>query len=341
MLKNLMAKLGKGGAKVDLVLDREDYTPGEPVSGELTIQGGTVEQKINRIDVELLMSIRVKERDFSHVIARFPFHESFTVHPEEKKSFPFSCELPQDLPLSGNQVVYYFITHLDIAAGVDHSDHDYIRVHPPHRLQKVLTAFEELGLREKYDSRSFNGYVQEFELFPTSFLQDRVEEVEFVAAYEDTGLRLMLEVDLFSFFGEKEIRREVHLENELLDESDRLVEHLQSLLLEMVENPDAYAYPRFSGTSGEHKHGGFSKIGGAVGGFAAGVLGGVVLSELMDELTEDEAEAAEEEESSEEETPEEESEEEGGFFEDLFGGESEEGDDEGGFFGDLFEGDDE
>ncbi len=278
LIKNLMAKLGKGGAKVDLVLEKEDYLPGEEMKGELQIQGGTVDQQINQIQVDLKISVRVKEKTLSQTIQSFPFQQAFTVQSAERRSFPFQYRLPEDLPISGNNVFYTLDTRLDIAAGVDHLDHDIIRIHPPQPLQKVLDIFSRLGFREKHDSRSFTGQTQEFELFPTDFLQGQVEEVEFIAALEDSGLRLLLEVDVFTGFGKQEARRELFLENELLDDETHLQEYLREVLTEMVNNPSSMPHPSMQ----SHAAKSGPNWGGMVGGFAAGILGGMVLSELAD-----------------------------------------------------------
>jgi sporulation-control protein len=115
-------------------------------------------------------------------------------------------------------------------------------------------------------------------------MRERIEELEFVAAFEENGIRMLLEVDLRTLFGgEKELKREVLLENTLLEDEAALAMHFQELIGEMVENPG-----RFSGfRSGHvHPHEAFSHYGGAVGGLAAGVLGGLVLSELMEEAAE-------------------------------------------------------
>lgn len=350
MLRNLMAKLGKGGANVDLVLDKQEYQPGDTVSGELVVQGGTVEQSINRIDVELSMSVRVGDKEYTKELKRFPFPNSFVINPSENKVFPFNYQLPNDLPLSGNQIHYTFVTHLDIASGKDHYDRDPIRINPPDPLQKVLDAFSQLGFREKHDSRSFNGYVQEFEFFPTSFLKDQAKEVEFACAYEENGIRLMLEVDLLPPTRGHEVRREVSLDHDLLNQPEELTEKLQSLLQEMVNDPEPFTHPKLALGHQEHKHSGFSKVGGVVGGLAAGLLGGMILSEIIDHFSDDdEVEAAEPEEEGSlfdgmfEGDNGEENEEEGSFFDNMFGGDDsgDDGGDEGSFFDDLFDGDDE
>ncbi|MBA4494001.1 sporulation protein [Paenactinomyces guangxiensis] len=306
MFKKFMAQLGKGAAQVDLVLDKEEYTLGEQVNGELLIQGGTVEQDINKIDIDLFMSAHVGEQEHSVLIHRFEFHDSFKIQPSERKTLPFSYQLPKNLLLSGYSVSYYFITHLDIAAGVDSTDRDPIIVIPPGRFQNVLTALGQLGFREKYGSRSFDGHLQEFEFTPTSFLKDEVKEVEFVAALEDEGIHLLLEVDLASPAGEKEVKREVWLENQLLDDPDQLLAHIRQILTEAVQNPGICFYDkkRFY-----HKMSGLT---GAIGAFAAGLIAAEVFEEALEEVFEDGG--------SDQELFDFEEEEDGGFFDDLFGG---------------------
>lgn len=136
MFKELMARFGKGAAKVDLVLDRNQFQLGDVVEGKLTIRGGEVEQKVNKIDVRLMGVIRFGESDHNLNVTSIPFYQSFTIHPGEYKEFPFQYQLPYDLLVSGNYVTYFFHTELDIEGGVDQTDRDYIEILPPQKLNK-------------------------------------------------------------------------------------------------------------------------------------------------------------------------------------------------------------
>ncbi|WP_168188665.1 sporulation protein [Thermoflavimicrobium daqui] len=283
MFKSFLAKLGHGGAKVDFVLDKSDYALGDSLRGELIVQGGTVEQQINRIDIELVMSIYHKDHYYTQTVGKIPFHTPFKIQPEERKSIPVSYVFPMNLLLSSSSISYYFVSHLDIAGAVDSSDKDFVQVLPPLRLQNALIAFEQIGFYEKHDSRSFNGYLQEFELKPTGMFKDQIEEVEFVVSLEETGIRLLLEVDLYSFFGEKEIRREIWLDNPLCDDPTQLATHLQEILTEMIQNPQSYVF-HSAATQGIHKHTGFGIAAGAVGGVAAGLIAAEVIDEIGDAL---------------------------------------------------------
>ncbi|WP_047151926.1 sporulation protein [Aneurinibacillus tyrosinisolvens] len=323
MLKKIMAKMGIGSAKVDLILHNNEYALGDRIEGELVIQGGAVEQFINKIDVDFVMNLRTKKQEHKQVVSSIPLYSSFTIHASERKAIPFTFQLSEELLVSSHMVSYYFVTNLDIAGGVDNQDNDYIRVVPPARFNNIIAAFEQLGLREKHDSRSFDGYTQEFEFFPTTFLREQVQEVEFIAAIERDRIRLLLEAELYSY-GRKEveIKQEISLPNDLLSNVQQLADYLQQVLQEMVENPEAYVHHRHSfgyGNGGHghehHRHGGFA---GAIGGMAAGLLGGMVISELMDGMFGgDEGETESALGGGEEEAD------EGGFFDDMFGGEDE------------------
>lgn len=305
MLKKMMAKLGKGSAKIDLVLDHDTFQPGDEVTGELQIRGGTVEQSINRIDVDLMIRAAVKDQVHEECLLRVPVYEAFTLSPDEEKTLPFTMRLPEDLPVSGHSISFYFTTRLDIKAGVDHLDTDPILIQPPDRIQHVLNAFQELGFSEQYESRKFTGYAQEFALYPPDHLRGTVEEVEFVAAMEPNGLRLLMEVDMRSLFREVEIKREIVFTDEQLNDESFLAAELEKAIDDVLQNPQSYQYPFVGKKERIHRHSGLT---GAVGGFAAGVLGGLVLASLMDDLgelgSEDEGEG-------------EDGGDEGGFFDDF------------------------
>ncbi|TCS95105.1 sporulation protein [Hazenella coriacea] len=317
MFKKLMASFGQGGAKVDLVLQQNQFYLGDQVEGKIIIYGGTVAQQINRIGVSLEMDVRVSGRHYTRTVAQVPFHSSFTIQPHEQKELPFQFVLPNNLLISGNYVSFYFKTHLDIAGGVDHTDKDYISVLPTPELQNVLHALEQLGFREKHDSRKFNGYAQEFELFPTQLYQGQIEEIEFIIALQEDGIRMLFEVDIYSFGHKREVKRELFLDHSLLTNVPNLANYFKQLLDELLAQQSAFGqqptfgqqsspypqnpysqnpYPqrpqRYFGSSSarhyghhpHHKHRGFSSgAAGAVGGFAAGMLGGMLINEMMDD----------------------------------------------------------
>jgi sporulation-control protein len=241
MFKDLMARLGgPGSAQVDLVLDRNRFAPGERVDGKLLVKGGSVVQRINKIDVHLMMNVHAKGDHYTHPVTSIPFYQSFDIHPGEIKEFPFNFHLPTNLLVTGHSASYYFETVLDIAGAVNQTDRDYIEIIPPMPLQNILMALDQLGFRETHDSREFNGYVQEFKFFPTGLFREQIKELAFAAAIDPHGVRLLLEIELFSFGYEREIKREVFIPEEQLINPSQLASYLQNMLHEFIHQSHQY-----------------------------------------------------------------------------------------------------
>jgi sporulation-control protein len=294
MLKKLLSKLGVGAAKVDLVLHHPHVRLGEKLEGEFFIEGGTVEQRIRKLEVELQLIVQANEKAYRRTVAVIPVSSSFTIQPGERKVLPFSYVLPMHLPITRPSVGYSFVTRLDIADGVDAFDQDAIRILPPLSLEKLFHVFENLGFREKPSSGKITAYGQEFAFFPTEVFKGTVQEVEFSAFIEENGIRLFLEVDVWSGFGgfhEKEIKREIFLGNEEIEDVEGTAEKLRTAIEEMIEQPHSYAgatyvpHASYPPQHASHHHG--HGMAGAIGGFAAGMLAGMAAEELLEDVVEE------------------------------------------------------
>ncbi|MFC7440194.1 sporulation protein [Laceyella putida] len=267
MFKDYLAKIGKSGTRVDLRLGKEEYTLGETITGSLVIQGGIVAQHINKVDIDFVIHMQQHDKVVTHLIKRFSFDKPFQIEPGAERSFPFTYTLPINLLLSGYSISYSFATRLDIAQAVDQTDHNPIVILPPPSLHQIQLALRQLGFREKYGSRSFDGYLQKFEFTQTSDIFEEITELQFVAKIETEGIRLLLEVELEE---NHLVRREVRFNPDQLDDLATLVQTLRRLIQDMVDEPQRL------GDSKKYyfrDHEQWSKL-GAIGGFAAGLTAG-------------------------------------------------------------------
>ncbi|MHB8171038.1 MAG: sporulation protein [Thermincolia bacterium] len=276
-----MAKIGVGSAKVDLVLGKPEYLLGEVLEGEFRIKGGSVEQKVNKLDVDLTLRVNANGKEHSQVVAAIPVTSSFIIQSSEDKVIPFTYRLPNNLPLSRGGVSYCLVTRLDIAGGTNNKDQDYVQVVPTVRFNNIIRAMEQLGIREKPTSGKFNGYTQEFEFFTTGDFSDKVKEVEFAAAIDEPGIRLLWTLVATRHFdlGEKKLKREIFLSNEMLDDISVLSNHFKEIMAEMLQNPQAYPASRYHQQNGQGRQGGV--LTGAIGGFAAGMFGAMLLEDFI------------------------------------------------------------
>ncbi|MGG3887472.1 sporulation protein [Metabacillus fastidiosus] len=289
MLKKFLAKLGKGAAKVDLQFENRPYGINEIIQGEVILKGGQVDQQINKLAVKLMMTVSSKNgQSVSRQVDEIPLTGPFLISKKEERHIPFHYSVPSTLPLSRNFVSYYFDTYLDIEGGFDRTDIDHVIITSSKEIHSIFNAFSQLGFREKATSGKLDTYGQEFEFFPTQLFADQINELEIRFAYVGTGIKIWMEVDCRSNYGEIEAKREFVLSKELLENEDQLVDFLRDSIAETVQQPQLYGQP-FSYHVQQSGHSGIgSGIGSMVGGLAIGILGTVLLDEIMDSFDMDE-----------------------------------------------------
>lgn len=246
MFKKMMAKFGKGSARVDLVLHQSEVPLGGQIRGELILQGGTVEQAINKVQVEMYFELKSKEQNFTHLIAVIPYQAEFVIQSEERKVVPFELNLPEDLLVSSPTCSYYLISKMDIQGGIDSSDQDEIIITPTFDLMQTLLALEQIGFRELETSRSFNGVTQEFIFVPTSFLLGKLEQLSFIVGLDPRQIRLLASLDINSFFGKKHKQHEIILTHDLLQNLGQTKAYLQHILEDLVGEKREYGSPQKS-----------------------------------------------------------------------------------------------
>jgi sporulation-control protein len=123
-----MSLLGVGSATIDLILPKETYSPGEIINGFYLIKGGTIEQKIKRIDCDLVMKDLLtgneKVIDSSMVLI------SKKIQSEENNQLTFSFKLDDHIPYSSEEMTFRFKTRLTFSEGVESKDQDIIQIIP-------------------------------------------------------------------------------------------------------------------------------------------------------------------------------------------------------------------
>jgi sporulation-control protein spo0M len=130
LLRKMMSRVGVGSAHVDLILNKSLWRQGETIEGTVHIYGGTVEQAIERLNVELVQKTIENGKERDAVVAVIPAAGSFAIRPGEKKEMAFSYTIPDTLPPSRPGRSYRFITRLHIEDAVDTLDFDYVQILP-------------------------------------------------------------------------------------------------------------------------------------------------------------------------------------------------------------------
>ena len=204
MFRKLLSSIGVGGATVDTRLSHDTLVPGEVVSGETVIEGGSEPQEFERI--YLYVSTRYKHEDSlqEHSLVEHSVGGNVSIDAGERRTIPFSFPLPYDTPLSLGHHDVYVRTGLDVPNAIDPSDADPIRVAPHPLQQAVLDATENLGFRLRQVENEHEPrrgaplpFVQLFEFRPEGGdYEGKVEEIELVFKLSgDEALDVLIEID--------------------------------------------------------------------------------------------------------------------------------------------------
>ncbi|OLN22015.1 sporulation protein [Domibacillus antri] len=125
ILRKYLSLLGIGSARVDLILPKESYKPGEQIKGHFLIEGGTIEQHIKRVECDLVM---IDETDGTEkVVDTITILTSKMILSEETNQIPLTFRLPESVPAL-NKKSYRFKTKLTFDKGIESKDQDIIQI---------------------------------------------------------------------------------------------------------------------------------------------------------------------------------------------------------------------
>lgn len=207
--KKALASFGVGAAKVDTILDRSNVRVGDTITGRVEIVGGDVAQTIDAISLVLYTSYTKELNDTKYeedvVLEKLRISDAFTVEAGEKKSLPFSFELPYETPITMGKTRVWVHTGLDIAMAIDPTDKDYISVEPTPLATEILNAVQALGFRLREVEceaaapvyRNRYPFAQEFEFVPTSGqFRGKLDEFEVMFLSQSAhSAELLLQID--------------------------------------------------------------------------------------------------------------------------------------------------
>lgn len=121
-----MAQLGIGSAKIDLLLQKDVYKPGEVVYGTFSIKGGIIHQKLKKIDCHLIATNKTAGTE--KIMGVTTILTSKQIDSEEMHNLPFVFNLPESILPSTDELAYHFQTRLIFDEGVTSQDQDRVQI---------------------------------------------------------------------------------------------------------------------------------------------------------------------------------------------------------------------
>ncbi len=149
-IKRLLTRLGWGGASVETVLQDSPVLPGGSIRGQVQIEGGEVDQRVDRLTVGVV----VRLEDYSNAeLLRMDVGEGVLVGSGQSITRDFEIGLPWDMPVTTHRgqplkgMDVGVNTQLHIAAAVDPGDFDPVAVALLPAQEAVLDALAALGFQ--------------------------------------------------------------------------------------------------------------------------------------------------------------------------------------------------
>ncbi|WP_444960227.1 sporulation protein [Nocardiopsis sp. M1B1] len=213
VLKRLLAGIGFGGASVETTLHSSVTTPGGTLRGTVVIEGGNVEQQVERLTVGLQARVEVESGD--HESTRdLEFHRvqiggGVTLAPGQRFEVPFELFVPWETPVTvhrGRHMHRMNVgvnTRLHVAGAVDPGDLDPVAVEPLPSQLAVLDSLASLGFSFKQAdleqgrilrTRQQLPFYQEIEFFSPSRYRG-LNELELSLVTDERGMDVVLELD--------------------------------------------------------------------------------------------------------------------------------------------------
>lgn len=207
LFKKILLSVGVGGAEVNTELSQSSVRIGEDIQGVVNIVGGSAEQNIDRVEVELKTEY-IKEVDdakqkHTATLAKLVVDRDIAISPNEKKQIPFTFRVPDHTPISMNRRNVWVETELEIPLAIDPEDRDYVEIRPSRTMEVVLDAvlnvlgfrLREVECKAGYISGSQGGFLQEFEFVPQLAFRGALDELEITFLPASEGVNLFMQID--------------------------------------------------------------------------------------------------------------------------------------------------
>jgi sporulation-control protein len=211
MFNRMLSAFGIGGPSVDTVLDSPHSVPGQTITGQVRVQGGSSDAEIGQVVLSLVTRLEVEHGAYGHdglsEFYRLVVQQGVRVPAGQLVTIPFQLPMPWETPITavgGTPLPGMSVgvrTELVIAGAPDKGDLDPVLVSPLPSQNKVLDAVGRLGFSFRgADVETGHipgvpqelGFFQELEFFPPAQFAGRIDEVEltFVASPHDLYVAL-------------------------------------------------------------------------------------------------------------------------------------------------------
>lgn len=204
--KKILHRVNFEEVTIDTKLENNHYYIGDTVNGDVEIKVGSKDVSLGYVYIYLKTECAVdpmKPLEKTEVyIDKFVISQPLTLKANQTVYLPFSFNIPFHTPITYKSVKVYLHTGLDLHAGDDPEDIDYIEIGPSTIQERIFTSIKELDFKEtrtKYIKTERDEFVQVFQ-----FVREETKERIMVEFISNSTRDIILHVTYGDDINEKE-----------------------------------------------------------------------------------------------------------------------------------------
>jgi len=196
IFNELLSEIGLGSARVDLVLDRQEYRLGDEIKGKLVVHSGSLDKKVEMIYLHLKMDAKQGIEHLVRIVNSVQISDGFNIKANApQKEYSFTYRLPYYTPVSAKHISYKLAISINTKNAAHPHNFVPVKILPSLEMEAVLKGLQQLGFVNKDGSEEMDHDHQNFVFRPTNFMQGKFDELEIMFNQNNSNLYLYLEID--------------------------------------------------------------------------------------------------------------------------------------------------
>ncbi|MFP7298231.1 sporulation protein [Neobacillus niacini] len=212
---------------IDTKLENNHYSIGERVNGEVEVKSGSEDVSLGYVYIYLKTECAInplKPLEKTEVLLdKFVVSQPLTLKANQTVHLPFSFLIPFHTPITYRSVKVFLHTGLDLHAGDDPEDIDFIEVGPSTIQERIFTKIKDFQFKEgrtKYIKTKQNQFVQVFNFINEDSLETLT--LEFISSsFAETVLHIKYDNTV--------VNKEIVISVNVADTEDILKAKLQTI----------------------------------------------------------------------------------------------------------------
>ncbi|WP_027003527.1 sporulation protein [Hugenholtzia roseola] len=148
LLHHLLSQFGVGSLKLNARMERISLLPCETLKGDLFIYGGKVSEKINKVSISLMVTLKNESKESSKALAHYTVAQNLKTQAGRNQIVPFSFLLPPDLPPTSPDSKIWLKTRATLAHNFfSPQDYDELEILPNPLMLRIEEALFSLGFK--------------------------------------------------------------------------------------------------------------------------------------------------------------------------------------------------